>query len=110
MAFLYAAQAASDSAVVTTAAAWIDELIVTNVSGAARFLHVFDSATLPADTTRPLICLAIPAGVTASWDPAGGRGEKFDNGITLAMSSTADALTVTVASEGVFTVRGRLVY
>jgi hypothetical protein len=109
MSFLYSSSAAEDSAVASDAPCYVDEIIATNTSGSTRFLHIFDSATLPADTTAPDVCIAIPAGQTVGWDPEdarSSRGTRFGNGCALCLSSTAATKTVTTGSEGVFTVRG----
>lgn len=110
MAFLYSSAAAEDSAVASAVECVVDEIIATNVSATARFLHIFDSATVPADTAAPDICIAIPAATTVSWDCEGTssgkvKGETFYSGVAVCISSTAATKTVTVASEGVFTVR-----
>ena len=109
---IYSSSAAEDSAVASASSCNVDEIIATNVSASDRFLHIFDSATLPADTTAPDICIAIPAGTTVSWDAERGdsrdAGTPFSSGCAVCLSSTAATKTVTIASEGVFTVRGRV--
>lgn len=112
MSFLYSSAAAEDSAVASDAEAVVDEIIVTNVSASKRYIHIFDLAALPIDTTAPDICIAIPTATTVSWDcegtESGGlKGETFYAGVVVALSSTAATLTVTVASEAVITVRGK---
>jgi hypothetical protein len=89
----------------------VDEIICTNTSAGVLYLQIFDSATVPADTTAPLVCIAIPATSTASWDPEGasGRsvGETFTNGCAVCLSTTAATKTV-AGAVGVFSVRGSL--
>lgn len=110
MAKLYSSAAAEDSAVVSAVPARVDEVIATNKSATDVFLHIFDSATVPANTTAPYICIGVPAGRTVSWDPEKGsdtdKGEPFNSGVAVCLSSTAATKTVTTGSDGVFTVRG----
>ena len=106
---LYSSAAAEASAVASAAACFVDEIIATNTSAGVLYLHIFDSATVPADTTAPLVCIAVPATSTAAYDPRegrGSRGAKFDNGCSVCFSSTAATKTV-AGSVGVFTVRGK---
>lgn len=106
---LYSSAAAEASAVASAVACRVDEIIATNTSAGVLYLHIFDSATLPADTTAPDICIAVPATGTASWDPERGdsrdRGIPFSNGCAVCLSSTAATKTV-AGAVGVFTVRG----
>lgn len=66
-------------------------LINTNVG--ARFLQVFDSATLPADTTVPLISISVPAGGTFLLNFAP-FGLLMQNGIAVCNSTTAATKTL----------------
>ena len=103
---LHSSSAAEASAVAAAASCRVDEVICTNTSAGVLYLHIFDSATVPADTTAPDVCIAIPATSTASWDP---EGEKlsFNSGCAVCLSSTAATKTV-AGAVGVFTVRGSL--
>lgn len=101
---IYSSTAADDSAVVSVGNGSVDEVIFTNTAAGVRYLHIFfETAALPANTTDPDICIACPATSTVSWDPRG----KVETGKTfvLALSTTADGLTVGVANEGLFYVR-----
>lgn len=106
---LYSSSAAEASAVASAAACAVDEIIATNTSAGVLYLHIFDSATVPADTTAPDVCIAVPATSTASFDPRDARGSQgvtFDNGCSVCFSSTAATKTV-AGAVGVFTVRGK---
>lgn len=104
---LYASAALEASAVACATQCWIDEVVCTNSTAGVLYLHIFDSATVPADTTAPDICIAVPATSTVSWDEnKEGRGAKFLNGCSVCLSSTAVPKTVAGAVGG-FTVRGK---
>lgn len=108
---LYSSAALEASAVASAAPCFVDEVICTNSSAGVLYLHIFDLAAVPADTTDPDISIAVPATGTVSWDPAeqrAGRGAKFDNGCSVCLSSTANPKTV-AGAVGVFTVRGTAV-
>ena len=62
-------------------------------SGAAQFLQVHDSATLPADTAVPKVVIAIAATSNFSID-LGVHGRGFINGITICNSSTGPTKTI----------------
>lgn len=106
---LYSSAAAEASAVASAVPCRVDEVLCTNTSAGVLYLHVFDSATVPADTTAPDVCIAVPATSTVSWDPENSRGDvtstRFANGCAVCLSSTAATKTVATA-VGVFTVRG----
>jgi len=102
----YSSSAAEASAVAVAEEAFLDEVVATNTTAGVLYLHVFASATVPADTAAPVVCVAIPATSTVSWDPRGPLGEKFDSGISVCLSSTAATKTV-AGAVGVFTVRYR---
>lgn len=106
---LYTSAAAEASAVVSAVQCRVDEVIATNTSAGVLYLHIFDSATVPADTAAPDVCIAVPATSTASWDPERGggsdRGTPFSSGCAVCFSSTAATKTV-AGAIGVFTVRG----
>ena len=106
---LHSSAALEASAVASAVPSRIDEIICTNTSAGVLYLHIFDSATLPADTTAPDLCIAVPATSTVSWDPERGdsrdRGIPFDAGCAVCLSTTAATKTVATA-VGVFSVRG----
>lgn len=100
---IYSSAALEASAVAATGIVRVDEIIATNTSGGVLYLHVFDSATVPADTAAPDVCLAVGATSTVSWDPSG--SPVFSSGCSVCFSSTAATKTV-AGAVGVFTVRG----
>lgn len=65
----------------------------------ARYLMLFNANSLPADTTVPFWQMVIP--------PAGEASESFplglvySTGLTAAISSTHDALTIVTSNEGI---------
>jgi len=108
---LYSSSAAEASAVASASRCRVDEIIATNSSAGVLYLHIFDSATVPADTTAPDICISVAATSTVSWDPEAlsqsDVGVVFDNGCAVCLSSTAATKTV-AGAVGVFTVRGEV--
>ena len=66
---------------------------VTNTNAATQFLNVFDSATLPADTSVPLIAPKLPAADAQSFSYAP-QGREFLQGLTLCNSSTQATKTI----------------
>lgn len=99
----YSSAAAEDSAVV--AVSYLDEVVATNTSASTRYLHIFTGVTaLPANGTAPDVCIAVPTVTTVSYDPVGTRWAVGPY-VAIALSATAATLTVTTASEGVFSVR-----
>lgn len=106
---LYASDALEASAVISAVPCYIDEIVCTNTSAGVLYFLIFDSATVPADTTDPDICIAVSATSTVSWDPQeakGSQGAKFDNGCSVCLSTTAVPKTVATA-VGAFTGRGK---
>jgi hypothetical protein len=100
---LYTSAALEEGNVVAGIAS-VDAIIVTNTDVAA-FFQIFDSATLPIDTTVPLVSIAIPASTSVTFDPEGLR-TRFSAGIAFCLSSTCATKTV-VGDVGFFTVLGQ---
>jgi hypothetical protein len=65
-------------------------------TGAAAFVQLFDSATLPADTAVPTVVIPVAANAAFLLD-YGVFGRKFANGIAMCTSSTAATKTITAA-------------
>jgi hypothetical protein len=59
--FVYWSDAAEVSAILSTKPCQVKDLIITNNTSTAGFVHVFDSETLPADGATPLLRLGLPA-------------------------------------------------
>lgn len=101
---LYASAAEEASAVVSAVPARVSKIIFHNDNVAARYLQIFDSATVPADTAVPTICIAVPADTTYVLDfprdlerrAVGGldRFPKFTAGVAVCNSTTAATKTV----------------
>lgn len=86
------------SMVIGTGPAVMVQLIVTNLTATAGFVQLFDAASLPADTTVPLVSLPIPASGAIGLDtPVGGL-----NGLVVAISTTADTLTISANNARFF--------
>ncbi len=94
---------ATKSKIVKASAGNLFSLYARNVNGAVRYLQVFNSVSLPADTTVPIFSFAMAAS-TGQVDPAfvasllGPMGYFFSTGITCAISTTE--ATLTVAADG----------
>lgn len=73
-----------------------------NGNAAARFLQVFDSATLPADTAIPLLSIQVPIGVSVTLNLAP-LGLICAKGITVCNSTTGGTKTIG-AADSLFTV------
>lgn len=64
-----------------------------NSKTSAQFIHVYDAASLPADTAVPKLILLVPASSNFSFDlPIAGR--KFSHGIVVGNSSTGPTKTI----------------
>lgn len=102
MSVKYSSAALEASAIVDVD--WLDEVICTNSSAGVLYLHIFtDTAVLPADTTAPQVCIAVPATSTVSYDP---RGTRWSVGGSIAICLSSTPATKTIAGDvGVFTVR-----
>ena len=83
-----------------------------NTDSSAKWIMVFDSATLPANGTAPLHCIGVPpAGTTTSagmgnfgFTTASIYGEKFRNGIVVAVSTSDVTLTIDSATKTILCV------
>ena len=89
------------SLIVKDAKGWLIAVVFVNTNAAARFLQVFDSATLPADTAVPLISISVAAGATYVLSFPG-FAAPMQNGIVLCNSSTAATKTIG-AADSLFT-------
>lgn len=69
-----------------------------NGNGAARFIQLFDSATLPADTAVPLFTFQVAAGATLPLTFPG-IGIQFFAGLVVCNSSTGGAKTIGAADS-----------
>lgn len=67
-----------------------------NSKTSAQFIQVFNSTTVPADTTVPVILFLVQAGSNFSYD-TGRFGKSFATGIAVSNSSTAGTKTVGAA-------------
>ncbi len=85
--------AAEASSVTKASAGVLYGATATNSSASTRFFQLFNSTTVPADTTVPVVSLAVAAGGTVGVD-YGLRGRFFSTGIAWCWSSTAATKTV----------------
>ncbi|MFA5670654.1 MAG: hypothetical protein WC967_15560 [Balneolaceae bacterium] len=65
-------------------------------SGPTQWIHVYDSATLPADTAVPVVILKVAADDNFSWD-SGREPYPFASGIVIANSTTGPTKTIGAA-------------
>lgn len=68
-------------------------LIITNTKASAQYIQLFNSTTLPADTTAALVSIYVPATSSASIDYSL-IGRYFSTGIVVSNSSTAATKTI----------------
>lgn len=103
---MYSSSALEASAVVDANECSLSEIVVTNTGVATLYLQLFESATVPADTTVADFSVAVPAGQTISWSAP----SQFGGGIRLSALSvclSSTAVTKTVAGAvGAFYVFG----
>lgn len=108
----YRSTAAEDDAVVHANPAsmhWLEVELDASITD-DRWLMVFDSTTVPADTTKPKFAWMIPttaAGKRSSRFVESVTGFRFDTGVSIAISSTKLTLTKTSATEGAFQAQGK---
>lgn len=67
-----------------------------NTNAAARYLHLFDAAAVPADATVPILSIPLAAGAFVNVD-FGVYGKAFGVGICWCTSSTAATKTIGAA-------------
>lgn len=65
-----------------------------NSKGAAQFIHIFDAAAVPADTTVPNAIIYVTATTNFSFDFGSDWGMKMDSGICWSNSSTGPTKTI----------------
>ena len=74
-----------------------------NGNAAARWIQVFDSAALPADTAVPMLTIPVAIGASVSRD-FGSFGMSFLKGLWVCNSSTGPTKTIG-AADSLFNVR-----
>lgn len=97
----YNAGALAKSAIIKAAPGRAFQINVTNTGGSTEYLQIFDSATVPADASVPLLSIVVLAGATAGVD-FGFWGRGFSAGITVCLSSTQATKTLVGTSVGFF--------
>jgi len=83
-----------------------------NTDSSAKWIMVFDAAAVPANGSAPLHCIGVPPVGSGASAAAGNfgyttpsiYGEKFKNGIVVAVSSTDVTLTIDSATKTILTV------
>lgn len=88
-----ASTALEASHVIKASAGRLFQLTGVNTSASAQYIQVFNSATVPADTTVPVLLAYVPGGANFSWD-FGDIGRYFSTGIAVSNSSTAATKTI----------------
>lgn len=93
--------AAEASSVTKASAGNLYNVVATNSSGSARYWQMFNSTTVPADTTVPVISIYVAAGgsIELGWK----RGKYFSAGMSWCWSSTAATKTIS-STDGIATV------
>lgn len=82
------------SLIVNTEGARLGLVAIHNNNAAARFIQIFDSATVPADASVPLISYSVAA---TSGDVRFFEGRPFANGIVIVSSTTGPTKTISGA-------------
>ena len=85
------------SHVVKAAAGSLYEISGSNKSAATIYLMVFDSATVPVNGVAKKYQVQVAAGQSFSWTPA--LAPTFAAGISWAVSTTPDTLTLTATND-----------
>lgn len=93
----YTSRALESSCVVKTGDGVLYGFTVTNTNGAARFVMVFDSRTVPANGAVPIFAKSVPLGDAALFTWLWGR--TFFAGIAIANSTTQGTLTLGSADQ-----------
>lgn len=84
--------AAEASSVTKASAGVLYGFTFSNANAATRYIQFFNSTTVPADTTVPVIVFMCPAGqtISAEWP----KGRYFSTGISWSNSSTQNTKTI----------------
>lgn len=88
-----ASTALEASHVIKASAGRLYQLTGVNTKTSAQYIQVFNSTTVPADTTAPILLAYVGAGANFSWD-FGQVGRYFSTGISVSNSSTAATKTI----------------
>lgn len=88
-----ASTALETSHVIKASAGRLYQLTGVNTKASAQYIQVFNSTTVPADTTVPVLLAYVPAGSNFSFD-FGSIGRYFSTGISVSNSSTAATKTI----------------
>ena len=88
-----ASTALEASHVIKASAGRLFQLTGINTKSSAQYIQVFNSASVPADSTAPVLLAYVPAGGNFSWD-FGAAGRYFSTGISVSNSSTAATKTI----------------
>jgi hypothetical protein len=73
-------------------------LVGYNSSTSAQFIHIYDSATLPADGVAPTVIIFAPAQSNFVLDYKNADARFFTNGIVIGNSSTGPTKTIGAAN------------
>jgi hypothetical protein len=105
----YDSQGLVKSDVIVAASRTLIELFIVNNSGSTRYFQLFDSATVPADGSVPMMMpITLTTGATASLDLTSGlavfesgvsTGLRSVNGFSWACSTTLATKTLTGSNE-----------
>lgn len=88
-----ASSALEASKVIKASAGRLYQLSGVNTKSSAQYIQVFNSTTVPSDSTAPVLLAYVPAGGNFSFD-FGSIGRYFSTGIAVSNSSTAATKTI----------------
>lgn len=91
---VYVSSAAEASAVVTTSKAFLLYAVMANANAAARYFQLFNSTSVPADTTVPYMVPFRTANANLTLLNLGNYPAYFSTGISICNSTTQNTKTV----------------
>ena len=89
----YVSSALEASAVIKASAGNLFSITFTNSNAAIRYLQVFNSTTVPADTAVPTLTFPVQPGSTLAFD-TGKFADRYTTGIAICNSTTLASKTL----------------
>ena len=96
--------AATKSSIISAVSVVLVDIQIENVTAGAKFVQLFNSATVPADTAVPDYCFTIAASGQLNIT-MNGAPESFDTGLVIVSSSTQATKTISATDDLFFTAR-----
>ena len=90
----YSSSAAEHSKVIKATPGRLYGGILSNANAAARYFQFFNSTSVPADSTVPVVTIYCPAGQSVSFSFADTDGLYFSTGIVICNSTTQNSKTL----------------